>query len=208
MLCQYANFADRTGGRQFGWNSATSCDDGALYTVPVGGYQPNGFGLHDMHGNVLEWTEDCYHDSYAGAPSDGDARTAGDCAQRVFRGGSWAHQPGWVGSSTRHGSAPDARVGTRGFRLLQDPTEAPSTPTTLPSVGGQPPVVQAEEQLSREYARDLILKSKKIQDLRTRVGLTTRGRIQGKELARISHQCVDTWAKGIDEDLRKVDRLN
>ena len=110
MLCDYGNVADRTAEQHLTAGLWRSCDDGALYTAPVGGYRPNGFGLHDMHGNVWEWTEDCYHDSYAGAPSDGAAWTAGDCAQRVNRGGSWYHEPRNVRSSYRYGSL-DRRPG-------------------------------------------------------------------------------------------------
>ena len=63
-------------------------------TVPVGSFPANRFGLHDMHGNVWEWLEDCRHDSYEGAPSDGSAwTTGGDCGSRVLRGGSWYSEP-------------------------------------------------------------------------------------------------------------------
>ena len=58
-------------------------------TVPVGSFSANGWGVHDMHGNVREWVEDCYNDSYVGAPTDGSAWKSGDCDQRVLRGGSW-----------------------------------------------------------------------------------------------------------------------
>ena len=57
-------------------------------TVPVGSYSPNAFGLHDVHGNIGEWTEDCPSD-YSGAPVDGSAWLRGNCDKRVVRGGSW-----------------------------------------------------------------------------------------------------------------------
>ena len=59
-------------------------------TTEVGSYPANPWGLYDMHGNVWEWVEDCWHESYEGAPSDGSAWTSGDCSRRVLRGGSWA----------------------------------------------------------------------------------------------------------------------
>ncbi len=64
-------------------------------TVAVGMFPANAFGLHDMHGNVWEWVEDCWHASYAGAPADGSAWTeGGDCGARLVRGGSWYFEPG------------------------------------------------------------------------------------------------------------------
>lgn len=59
-------------------------------TVAVGSYGPNAFGVHDVHGNVYEWTEDCWNASYAGAPTNGSAWLSGDCSDRVSRGGSWS----------------------------------------------------------------------------------------------------------------------
>ena len=58
-------------------------------TAPVGSFSPNTWGLHDMHGNVSEWVEDCWNDTYAGSPSDGSAWQPDDCFLRVVRGGSW-----------------------------------------------------------------------------------------------------------------------
>ena len=58
-------------------------------THPVKGKTPNAFGLYDMLGNVWEWVEDCWHDSYTGAPSTGGVWSGGDCSNRVLRGGSW-----------------------------------------------------------------------------------------------------------------------
>jgi formylglycine-generating enzyme required for sulfatase activity len=63
-------------------------------THPVAGKQANAFGLYDMSGSVWEWMEDCWHDNYKGAPSDGSAWTTGEtCSRIVVRGGSWFHDP-------------------------------------------------------------------------------------------------------------------
>ena len=64
---------------------------GRRQTAPVGSFSANAYGVHDMHGNVWEWVEDCWNDSYAGAPSDGSAWRRGDCERRVLRGGSWIY---------------------------------------------------------------------------------------------------------------------
>jgi formylglycine-generating enzyme required for sulfatase activity len=70
-------------------------------THPVGEKMPNAFGLHDMHGNVWEWVEDCYHNNFKGAPADGSAWTEGDCSLRVLRGGSWGNDPPQLRSAYR-----------------------------------------------------------------------------------------------------------
>ena len=76
-------------------------------TVPVGSFPPNAFGLHDMHGNVWEWVEDCWHLDYRGAPADGSARIAGGrCSLRVLRGGSWYSADSRVRSADRLSLAP------------------------------------------------------------------------------------------------------
>ena len=63
--------------------------EGYRRTTPVGKFRANGFGLHDVHGNVREWVEDCPSSSYEGAPEDGSAWESGSCYRRVLRGGSW-----------------------------------------------------------------------------------------------------------------------
>jgi formylglycine-generating enzyme required for sulfatase activity len=86
-------------------------------THPVGEKKPNGFGLYDMHGNVWEWVEDCYHDSYQEAPSDGSAWIAGACGERVVRGGAWGGNPRDLRSAVRGGNTPGNRTNVLGFRV-------------------------------------------------------------------------------------------
>ena len=89
-------------------------------TVPVGSFPPNGFGLHDVHGNVWEWVEDCWHDGYDGAPSDGSAWTSGgDCSRRVLRGGSWDVVPRFLRSANRLRYAAGFRFSFVGFRVAR-----------------------------------------------------------------------------------------
>jgi formylglycine-generating enzyme required for sulfatase activity len=86
-------------------------------TVPADTFQPNAWGLLQVHGNVREWVEDCYHDSYADAPSDGSAWVSGGCLGRVARGGSWQGDPEYLRSAFRHWDLPDYRVDLLGFRV-------------------------------------------------------------------------------------------
>jgi formylglycine-generating enzyme required for sulfatase activity len=89
-------------------------------TVQVGRFAANAFGLHDMHGNVWEWVEDCWNASYAGAPSDGNAwTTGGNCVQRVLRGGSWYGDPGYARSAVRIGGTTGIRRVSLGFRVAR-----------------------------------------------------------------------------------------
>ncbi len=88
-------------------------------TIPVGSFRPNAFGLYDVHGNVWEWVQDCWNESYAGAPSDGRAWTTGDCRRRVLRGGSWHYLPWVLRSAKRLRYTADARYSDLGFRVLR-----------------------------------------------------------------------------------------
>ena len=88
-------------------------------TVPVGSFGPNTFGLYDVHGNVWEWTEDCWNASYAGAPSNGSAWLTGNCSLQVNRGGSWGFSTRSVRSALRGTDSTDYRGHLTGFRLAR-----------------------------------------------------------------------------------------
>ncbi|MYD95036.1 MAG: SUMF1/EgtB/PvdO family nonheme iron enzyme [Chloroflexi bacterium] len=88
-------------------------------TAPVGSFPPNTFGLHDMHGNVSEWVEDCWNNSYVGAPSDGAAWTRGNCDRRMGRGGSWLNKPGDLRSAFRNIYSPGDGYNYIGFRVAR-----------------------------------------------------------------------------------------
>jgi len=88
-------------------------------TVPVRSFPANRFGLHDMHGNVWEWTEDCWNESYNGAPMDGKPWTTGDCSRRVLRGGSWYDIPQGLRSADRGRIFSTGRSNYGGFRLAR-----------------------------------------------------------------------------------------
>ncbi len=121
--CGHANGAYLTAQRQVPAASewvVARCDDRAAYTAPVGNYRANAFGLHDMLGNVEEWTQDCWNGNYRGAPADGSAWVTGDCALRAVRGGSWIDAPVGLRAAYRVGSPTVIRVYRRGFRVARD----------------------------------------------------------------------------------------
>jgi formylglycine-generating enzyme required for sulfatase activity len=92
-------------------------------TTEVGAYPPNAWGLYDMHGNVWEWVEDIYHDSYQGAPINGtawiDSEGENSSRNRVIRGGSWGNYPGILRSANRIRSDPGSRSNYLGFRVAR-----------------------------------------------------------------------------------------
>lgn len=89
-------------------------------TVEVGRYPPNAFGLFDMHGNVREWTRDCWNPNYAGAPSDGGAWMRGDCGRAAVRGGSWRDIEGQVRSASRVRPSGEFHNSRTGFRVVRE----------------------------------------------------------------------------------------
>ena len=110
-------------GNQVGRNE-TNCDGcGSQWdrdrTAPVGAFAPNAWGLHDMHGNVWEWVEDCWNDDYEGAPLDGSAWLQGECVVRVLRGGSWGAPPKVLRTAYRGGITAGYRSNFVGFRVAR-----------------------------------------------------------------------------------------
>lgn len=124
--CRHANLVDQTFVREVsrgprgswypGWHA---CSDGYAYTAPVGRFQPNAFGLHDMIGNVWEWVEDCWNESHALASGDASPRLTGDCASRVYRGGAWHSYPPFGRSAQRSRAGAGYRHALIGFRVAR-----------------------------------------------------------------------------------------
>ena len=88
------------------------CDETYPFTAPVGSFQANPFGLHEMLGNVWEWTQDCWHGNYQLGPDNGAVwleANEGDCGRRVIRGGSWIDKPAFLRSATRYRNDPAYR---------------------------------------------------------------------------------------------------
>lgn len=111
-------------GQDIGSNRANCANCGSRWdnerTAPVGTFEANAWGLHDMHGNVSEWVEDCWHENYARAPRNGSAWTrGGDCGRRVLRGGSWDYPPVLLRSATRNGDPASNRNDRIGFRVAR-----------------------------------------------------------------------------------------
>ena len=110
-------------GRDIGRNRANCAGCGSRWdnssTAPVGSFAANAFGLHDVHGNVWEWVQDCWNGSYAGAPRNGNAWESGGCPRRVLRGGSWDNYPRYLRAADRSWGGTGIRSGDDGFRVAQ-----------------------------------------------------------------------------------------
>ena len=128
----YANMADQSLRKHLGLAGAGRSfidgDDGYVFTSPVGSFKANGFGLHDMLGNVREWCADTWHRSYEGAPTDGSAWTADGAAARVVRGGSWDGRACFVRAAYRGRYAPAFRFDRVGFRCARVHSESDERP--------------------------------------------------------------------------------
>jgi formylglycine-generating enzyme required for sulfatase activity len=107
------------------YDGTTSYENGPtgpnrMRTEPVGSFPPNAFGIHDMHGNVWEWVEDCWNDTYASKPADGSPWLTGSCTGRVMRGGSWEDYSGEVRAGARVGNGVGDAYWSDGIRVARD----------------------------------------------------------------------------------------
>lgn len=115
-----------TGGRDSSpagrsWKNAfPGYADGYWGPAPVGSFRANGYGLHDLAGNVSEWVADCWHDGYRRAPKDPQAWFNPGCRVRVIRGGSWASAPAQLRSVWRAPVDIDTTNAQIGFRVVRD----------------------------------------------------------------------------------------
>ncbi len=117
LACMHGNVADASRRRRFSDGSVHECDDGHVWTAPVGRFRSNSGGLSDMLGNVWEWTCSAYDSGYGGAEAHCD--TSGKA--RVMRGGGWFNPPSWVRAAKRSKNAPALRFVDVGFRLASSP---------------------------------------------------------------------------------------
>ena len=117
-------FGDALSPGKANYNASTDgagpSDENRQKTMPVGSFPANGFGLHDMHGNISEWVEDCWQTDYTDkAPTDGSAWLEGNCTGRVLRGGSWDDSDAELRSAARTGEYKDNSSYTDGLRIAR-----------------------------------------------------------------------------------------
>ena len=117
-----ANYADQSTG--FEWRDRTA-DDGYKHVAPVGIYEPNGYGLYDMAGNVLEWVRDCYGEDYYRHAPEADPQGPGHGENRVMKGGDWGTGAVSLRCAFRGWAAPDLANNTFGFRVCIEPDPEP-----------------------------------------------------------------------------------
>ncbi len=125
QVCAHANSSDLSRAQAHGGLADEptrffNCNDGFVYTAPVGSFPPNPFGLHDVIGNIWEWVQDCFFPTYQGAPVDSSAWLVEGCDRRVVRGGGWYSRVWFVRPAGRSREPPEYRSMTLGLRVLRE----------------------------------------------------------------------------------------
>ena len=115
LLCEYGNSSDLAAKTTDANWTGINCNDGYATTAPVGSLKPNALGLFDMHGNVWEWTADCWHPQYSARP----VTSAEACNSRVLRGGSWASDAAALRTAARGWERQDRSKNSIGFRVAR-----------------------------------------------------------------------------------------
>jgi formylglycine-generating enzyme required for sulfatase activity len=124
---KYTRFwwGDTITSEQANYNGEAALLDGATskwrqHTMPVNSFDANGWGLHQVHGNVFEWCEDTLHEDYSdNPPNDGSVWQGGTAVFRVLRGGSWSNDPHDLRAARRDYNLPSGRASSVGFRLAR-----------------------------------------------------------------------------------------
>ena len=152
-LAQSGNVADGTFRTKFPNHGGETliAADGYQFTVPVGRFRPNAFGLYDMHGNAWEWCADWYAADYYAWADTVDPLGPGLGTERVVRGGSWVVIPSFARSAYREGRAPDNRRSGVGFRVALTLRAPAATP--VPSAVAQKPAPDEKEMARTFLAR-------------------------------------------------------
>lgn len=120
-ICKFANGADQS-AKAAGLPADApymNCRDGYPFTAPVGSLAANAFGLHDLIGNVWEWTEDCFYSDYASAKLESAARPEAVCSDRTVRGGDWFSAEASLRPAARAKARVEARHDDIGFRVAR-----------------------------------------------------------------------------------------
>jgi formylglycine-generating enzyme required for sulfatase activity len=122
QVCAYGNLYDLTGKKKLAYDwEHVPCDDRHAEVAPVGSFKPNRFGLHDMLGNVWEWTMDCENPRWRVNPGDGSPWLYDNCMHRAYRGGSWLEFPPvflWQSNRYKYVNARQRDLGFRVARTL------------------------------------------------------------------------------------------
>jgi formylglycine-generating enzyme required for sulfatase activity len=120
VLANLTGERDRSATGRNWVNAFDGYGDGYWGAAPVGSFEANRFGLHDLAGNVSEWVEDCWHENYQRAPTNGSAWVNEGCNRRVIRGASWASAPDQARSAFRLTAGPGTTNARLGFRVVRD----------------------------------------------------------------------------------------